>query len=330
MAMTEPLALQHDRRPLLFFSWFAFAVVAIWTVILRGSFYREEPTLAAAGVAIDLAVTLPLVWYLVAVRRGKASLLTLGPLVVFGLIAAHVMTPGEPPAILLALVGLAELTIAIVVFVRVRHALRESNDAADPLARIEAFARSMLPVPRVAKMLASELGIIWYAFGSWKQEPPEGENVRRWAKVEDWWGVVIGLSVVVIAETIGIHLWLMTKWPTAVWVLTVLELYGIVWIVADARALSLSAVRVHDDSVELAFGFRYRGVIARDDIESITRIDGTEKCWDVKLALVEEPDTLITLRRPIELDGAYGFTKKARRIALLLEDSLVVSALQTE
>lgn len=315
-------AISVDRRPVLFFSWFALCVVATWTVILRGSFYSEAPTLASAGVAIDLAITLPLVWYFVAVRRGKASPLTLGPLVVFGLISAHVMTPGEPPAILLVLVGLAELTIAVFVFVRVRHALRESRAAADPLERIEAFAHGMLPSPRVARILASELGILWYAFGSWKQEPPKGENVRRWDKVEDWWGVVIGLTVAIVAETIGIHLWLMTKWPTAVWVLTILELYGIAWIVADARALSLSAVHTHADSIDIAFGFRYRGIIAREDIESITPIDGAEKCWDVKLALVEEPDTLITLKRPVVLDGPYGFSKSVTRIGLRTVEAL--------
>lgn len=326
---SESLVRVPDRRTVLFFSWFALFVVAIWTVVLRGNFYREHPSLAAAGVAIDLAITLPLVWYLVAVRRGKASPMSMAPMVVFGLIAAHVMTPGDPPPVLLVLVGLAELTIATVVFVRVRRALRESRGAADPLERIESFAHSMLPSPTVARMLASEIGILWYAFASWKQEPPKGEPLARWAKVEDWWGVVIGFTVVIIAEAIGVHLWLMTKWPNAVWILTLLELYGIVWIVADARALSLSAVRLTDESIDIRFGFRYCGEIPFDDIESVEAIKGDEKCWDVKLALVEDPDTLLTLRRPVVLYGAYGFTKTVTRIALLVEDPELVRAIPT-
>ena len=319
--MAEPLVKDSDRRILLFFAWFSLAVVAIWTVLLRGSFYTEHPSLAAAGVAIDLAITVPLVWYLAMVRRGKASPVTLFPLVVFGLIAAHLMTPGEPPRVLLVLVGLAELGVATVVILRVKQALRQSEGTADPLERIESFARELLPSEAVARILASEIGIFWYAVFSWKKESPKGEGVMRWAKVEDWAGVMIGFLVVLVAEAVGLHLWLMTKWPTAVWLLTLSDIYAIFWLIADARALNLSAVRVTSDSLDIRFGMRWRAEVPFEDIESIVPIRGDEKCWDVKFALIEDPDTLMTFRRPVILRGAYGFRKSVTKVALLLEDT---------
>lgn len=318
-AMTESVSRSPDRRQILFFSWFSLAVVAIWTVLLRGSFYGEHPSLAAAGVAIDLAITLPLVWYLVAVRRAKASPTSLIPMVISGLIAAHVMTPGDPPPVLLALVGVAELAIATMVVIRVRRAIRSSGGAADPLERIEGFASEIVPVPRAAKMMASEIGIFWYALFSWKKAPPKGEGVMRWAKVEDWTGVMIGFLVVIIAETIGLHLWLMTKWPNAVWLLTLSDLYAIVWLIADARALSLSAVRRTDSALEIRFGIRWRAEVPLEEIESMERIESEETEVDLKLALVEEPDTIVTFRRPITFEGPYGFTKQVKTIGLLVE-----------
>jgi len=320
--MTEPMTRSLDRRTRSLFLWFSLGVVALWTALLRGSFYAEHPSMAAFGVAIDLAITLPLVWYFAAIRRGKAAAATLVPMIVIGLLAAHAMTPGEPPMALLIAVGVVEFGVVTAVVIRLRRAIRESGGAADPLERIESFARAFVPVPFAAKAIASEIGIFWYAFFSWKQAPPQGEDVRRWAKVEDWFGVMIGLLVAVVAETIGLHFWLMTKWPHAVWLLTLSDLYAIVWLVADARALSLSAVRVSDGTLDIRFGMRWKAVVPLAQIESIesVSIGGDEKKpWDLKFALVEEPDTLITFREPVVFHGPYGFRKAARKIGVLIE-----------
>jgi hypothetical protein len=317
--MAETAARTPDRRTFLFFAWFSLAVVAFWTALLRGTFYAEHPSLAAAGVAIDLAITLPLVWYFAAVRRGKAPPATLVPVIVFGLVAAHIMTPGESPPMLLVLVGLAEIGIATTVVIRVRRAMRNSSGSVDPLERIETFALELVPSRRAAKMMASEIGVFWYTFLSWKKEPPKGEGVRRWAKVEDWTGVMIGFLVVIVAEAVGLHLWLMTKWPNAIWLLTLSDLYAIVWLIADARALSLSAVKWTDDTLHIRFGMRWRAEVPRDHIESIEPVSGDDEQWDLKLALIEEPDTLVTFRKPVTFHGPYGFTKQAKSVGILVE-----------
>ena len=49
--------------------------------------------------------------------------------------------------------------------------------------------------------------------------------------------------------------------------------------------------------------------------------EGNDEPWDIKLALVEGPNVLITLEDPVTVAGPYGFKKTVSTIALLVEEN---------
>jgi hypothetical protein len=310
-----------SRGPLLLFTWITFVVVALWVTLIQGRHLAEMPSLAAVGAAIDLAVFVPLIWYLVMVRPGRASARSLVPLVAAGLIASQLIVSGSPPMPLLILVALAELTLFATALYRVRAALRRSKGPVDPIARIEELSSELIPAPAAARAVASELVVLWYALASWRQPPMTGPRIRRWARLDDWNGFFIGILVVALAELAGLHLLLMSKLPAAVWVITALEAYGLLWLIGDTRALNLSGVELHDTTLDIRFGIRWRVEIPLSMIESVEPIQGDHKCWDIKLTVLEKPDALIVLKEPITIWGIYGLRKAVTRIGLLVEDS---------
>jgi hypothetical protein len=322
--MDATLSKPLDRRALLLFLGVGLSIVVVWTILLRGPLYSTHPSFAAFGVAFDLAVGLPAFWYFIAVRPRRASPGTLVPIAVLGLIAAHAMTPGDPPAVTLVLALLVELAALFAVAWRVKHAARQSEGTGSPFERIEVFSNQLVPSRAATGILASEIGMLWFAFLSWKQPPPRGERVVRWANVEDWTGVMIGLVVVVVAEAIGLHLWLMTEWPRAVWFLTLSDLYAIIWLVADARALGLSSVRSEGGVVDIRFGLRWSASVPAGQIESIERVAGEGQVFDLELSLVEAPRTRVTFREPVPFRGPYGIRRSVRSVGLLLEDELTL------
>jgi hypothetical protein len=177
---------RSGRGPLLLFTWITFAVVALWVTLIQGRHFAEMPSLAAVGAAVDLAVFVPLIWYLVMVRSGRASAKSLVPLVAAGLIASQLIVSGTPPMAILILVGLAELTLIATALHRVRVALRKSKGPVDPVARIEELTSELVPAPVAARAAASELVVLWYALASWRHPPATGPRIKRWAKLDDW------------------------------------------------------------------------------------------------------------------------------------------------
>lgn len=216
---------RSSRGPLLLFTWMTFAVVGLWVSLIQGRHLAEMPNLAAVGAAVDLAVFVPLIWYLVMVRPGRASARSLVPLIAAGLIASQLIVSGTQPTPLLILVALAELTLIATALYRVRAALRRSKGPVDPVTRIEELASELIPAPAAARAFASELVVLWYALASWRQPPATGPRIMRWAKLDDWNGFFIGILVVALAELAGLHLLLMSKLPTAIWIITALEAY---------------------------------------------------------------------------------------------------------
>jgi hypothetical protein len=311
---------RSSRGPLLLFTWITFAVVATWVMLIQGRHLAEMPDFAAIGAAVDLAIFVPLIWYLVMVRAGQAPASSLVLLVAAGLIASQLIVSGTPPTPILILVGLAELTLIATALYRVRAALRRSKGPVDPVARIEELTVELIPAPVAARAVASELVVLWYALASWRHTPTLGPRIRRWAKLDDWNGFFIGILVVALAELAGLHLLLMSKLPTAIWIITALEAYGLLWLIGDTRALTLSGVELRDATLDIRFGIRWRVEIPVAKIESAETIQGGEKFWDVKLAVLEKPDMLIVLKEPITIWGIYGLRKTVRRVGLLVED----------
>ncbi|MDX1582307.1 MAG: hypothetical protein R3338_01780 [Thermoanaerobaculia bacterium] len=313
--MSEALR-RHDSRRLLLFLAISAAVVALWLWLLRGTFYREHPGIAEVGVAIDLMIVLPLLFWLIAggsVSDVRKELLTIGAV---GAAITLLIVPGAASAAT-NLIWIAELFVITSVIMRLRKAVKAS-DREQPLdARIRQISRDLIPFGRAAEAAATEISLIAHTFAR-RSVIESGGRDHRWKGVEDWYGVVTGLGIVIVAETIGIHLWLHESHPMVAWVILALDLYGILWLVGDARALGASGVDFDGEELDISFGLRWRGRLPIAKIESVGGFD-EERQPDLKLALVEDPEIVVTFRDPVVFTAIYGIRKRVRSLGLRVD-----------
>ncbi|MFA6956703.1 MAG: hypothetical protein WC538_12605 [Thermoanaerobaculia bacterium] len=217
-----------------------------------------------------------------------------------------------------------EAAIAVVAIVRVRAAMkavRARGDAPDdPFELLERFVHGMIPVPAVAGALLYELRVVdWALVRRGVRVAREREGTFRWKGADEWRVVVIALSIVIAAESLALHLFLAPKIGSFVWLVTALDLYAMLWLVADCRALEANGIRVTGRGVSIRFGIRWEA-----DVEpgAVDRVEAAANGnWDRKLALIDEPTLVIVMRRPVELRGPYGIRRRASRIGVRLEDS---------
>lgn len=139
------------------------------------------------------------------------------------------------------------------------------------------------------------------------------------------WGTVVACIVILICfEGIGVHLFVQQWSAKVAWTLTALDLYGILWLIGDYRALRLRPTLISPDRIELRHGRRFRATIQRDNIaavENITDESQWKKKGTVKLALLEAPRYLIRLREPVEAELPAGIKRKIDAVAILPDDT---------
>lgn len=139
------------------------------------------------------------------------------------------------------------------------------------------------------------------------------------------WGTVIACFVVLISfECVGVHL-LVQHWSTKVaWILTSLDVYGVLWLIGDYRALRLRPTLIRPGGIELRYGRRLSATIARDNVaavETITDESQWKRKGTIKLALLDDPKYLIRLREPVVATLMAGIKRKIDAIAILPDDT---------
>jgi hypothetical protein len=309
---------------------YAFLALALAVNVSAMVMHRRatsSPRRAAVDVAIlaDMTITLPLAYWLLVARPRRQSAMAFAAVAALstlrGLSYQHL-----DPRVHLAL-G-ATLEIAIVAFVagRVRAASRHAGAASgDPLERLRHAIEGLVPAPRVADVLAAEISVFLYAFGSWRSRPhvPAGAQaftMHRRSGAATLFGV---LAVMTLIESAVVHL-IVAHWSgTAAWVLTGLSIYSAAWCVAMARALVLRPTFVESDGMVLRAGLLWTLRLRRKDIANMhapavgqpRRAQGY-----VRLTALTAPTLILELASPQTARGLLGIERRVTRVGIAPDD----------
>lgn len=315
--MTASVRTPSPRGSSVFSTWlvFAFLVNAIAVIVPR---LVSRPTVAYAA-AFDVAVTVPVAYYVFVVRSGAQPALTIVPLGVLALLRALYVAPSA--AALRPVFGaLAELVVIAFLVARVRRSLRGGDARSDVIERVRSVATDMVRVAPVAEVLTSEIAVFLYAFG-WRMKASVPRDARAFTVHRDT-GVVglfacmAGLGVM---EALVVHVLLVRTFPVLAWVLTALSAYGTVWLVAVARSFALRPVLVTNDAVEIRSGLL---ATLRAPRSSIARVEivASESKGDWRVVPASAPNVRVTFASPALLRGMYGITRPVSGVALAVDD----------
>jgi hypothetical protein len=312
------------RTPALF-AVFALTLIAACAAIVRSRAFAESPDVAAWGITFDLTITIPLLYWFFVVRTGKARPITLGPVFVGGSMLAAALLPASQQQFLRQLAPVAELVLLAALVRRIVIARRTRSTSSDPYERIAAAARALAGEGRVAEAIGSEVAVSFYALFAWRMKP---ERCGITFHERNGWGTLLVCTYVVIAaEGIGMHLLLRMWHPYAAWAWTCLDLWAALWLLGDYHGLRLRHTFFDDDALHLRYGLRWSATIPRPLIASIEEVR-EESQWKrkdvLKVAILDDPRWLITLREPVVVRGLAGLRKTVTAIAMLPDQELSV------
>ncbi|XKO53861.1 beta-carotene 15,15'-monooxygenase [Lysinibacillus fusiformis] len=286
------------------------------------------------GSLIDLVVVIPILWML---YKGKFSLKQSILLVAIGCIAARFIIPIEhlQPFVAVTWVGFALEGIMIVLEILliatlVRYLPRVLADVrASSLPDIFSFSKAVekqFPQHPVIQMICSDLLVLYYGVASWKRQERLGFTLHKNSSYIAFQLMIIhGIAI----ETIGIHWWLHEKSMILSIVLLILNIYLVIFLIADMQAIRLNPIYVTDETIYISLGLMKRTEIDFNKIEEVIEDKGqlegklSKDTIDFVARDFGEayPHVILKMKEPVEVTFMLGIKKHYNQVAIKVDQS---------
>lgn len=321
-------------NPFVLFFVTAGMLLAIELLVVNVSAFAAHGNLLSLAVTADITIGIPLVYFVLVVRRKHLPAITVAPVFVLCLVLAGRILPPENHVYLDKIelaVPLVELTVVVLVAFKARQILalfrqlRPTTPYA-PEAFELALQRGLGAVPPiVGTLLTTELSLVIFAFTGWfrKARPPRQNVQAFFCHRQGSYPVVLGFLVfMVLLETTVVHL-LLQRWsPTAAIVVTLATVYTLVWLFGDLHAMRLQPTLVSASHVHVRTGMRWRMDIPLALIDRIEKVASADKKADdfLSLAPIGEARLVMHLVEPVQAVGLLGRRKLVSRVGVALDD----------
>ncbi|HEX9107189.1 MAG TPA: hypothetical protein VF832_08170 [Longimicrobiales bacterium] len=316
--------------PLFVFLTAALTVYTVELFVVRSASFWARPSVLGPAVAIDLAVFVPALYWLLVMRRGRGSWLGFFAVLTLAWLVAPLVLP--PPqrhylSALLLLGPLAEVVSLAYAAGRVRRVARAyrawPGDPADVLARLRHAVAVGLGPQRAWTALADELAMWRYAIVP-PPLMPAPPGVFSYNRRSAWGGVVLAIALAACVETLAVHLLVALWLPRLAWVLTFSSVYAVIWLIADLRACARRPI-VLGDALLVRVGIRWTVRVRLSAIERVTPVRGTavpprRAPAYLRATPFGPPSLLLELRDEVVAEGPYGLRRPVRRLGLSPDD----------
>jgi ABC-type multidrug transport system fused ATPase/permease subunit len=315
------------RHPIIWFSVATLAVLACSLYITSLPVFFQDPYLSL-GVTLDLSLGIPLLFYLLMVRRYQLSPVLIVPVFVLSVLLAGLVLPGTHQfylgflrqGLILAegialLAGTYKLRALIISYRRISLAVPDFPE------RLTQTFTQVFGNSRFHAIFVSEIAVLYYALAGWRIRKEARPAQLQWTYHTRSGYVLIWTTLIFVLflETILLHLLLMQWSETAAWIITAGSAYGFLFLVADLFAILKRPIISDSTHLYIRIGLRWRVTIPRSVIEQIQpvkELDAPDKQTLAAVLLLGQPDVLIHLKSPVEVTGMYGIRKRVSRIAL--------------
>jgi hypothetical protein len=326
--MTSSLRLPIRSGPLLLFGVLAVGVISVEHVITRRAEFSQH-ALLPLGVAADMLVCLPVLFYLLVVRPYRLPLSSLVGVLGVCLALANWLIPvaQQPPLRMLhllpALLEAATLGLAVARARRLVRAYRAAY-ARDPHFWPSAQA-AVGSLGAVGQLLLTELNLLRYACLGWWASPEVPASAAAFSSYREsgFVALVATAAAVLAVEATCVHL-LAQRWcpGLAPWLLF-LDGYGLLFLLGHAQAVRLRPVLLSPVELCLRVGFVWELAVPRASLVAaeVLREAPAEGPGMLRLSklVFASPNLLLTFAEPVEVAGPYGIRRTARHIAVYLD-----------
>ena len=323
--MTSSLRLPGRLGPLLLFGTLALLMVGTERVLTQRIEFGQRPLLPV-GVAADMLVVLPALFYWLVVRPYRLALSSLVGALGVGLALATWLLPGSallPLRLLPALLEVATLGLAAARARRLVRAYRAAY-AHDPRFWPSAQA-ALASLGAAGELLLTEVQMLRYAALGWgvAADVPAGTTAFSSHRESGFLALVATAALLLVVEATCAHLLVQRWWPgLAPWLL-LLDGYGLLFLLGHAQAVRLRPVLLGPGELRLRVGFMWELAVPRAALvaaevlrEAPAASPGT---LSLSKLLFASPNLMLTFAGPVVVRGPYGLRRPAQRIAVYLD-----------
>ncbi|MBT2680264.1 hypothetical protein J7E38_14720 [Bacillus sp. ISL-35] len=328
----------------LLFAVLASLILATNFILYRTPMFGPVPDGAVIGSLLDLLIILPLLTYFMVIRK-RYSLKYMGLVIFAGFAAAYFIVPQHHlsdypflPYLLMVSEGaflLFELYLAYTVITRLPKLLKGyktmSNQNSFFLFNIRNAVETSLPGNTAAKILVTEFSLFHYSLFSWKKKVKIDHCMAfTYHQKTSVNAVYIMIIHAIAIESIGLHYFLHGWNPIISYILLFLNIYGILFILAELQATRLTPFLLTEDHLLLQTGFSKSMHLPLNNIKEIKQYDGPEKfsrkeqaeVFDARVPdlIQEKPMFEILLHQPQDVQLMYGMKRKVNRIVLNVDE----------
>jgi hypothetical protein len=140
--------------------------------------------------------------------------------------------------------------------------------------------------------------------------------------------LLAGIGIALLAETLVLHLWLVSRHPLIALTMTAISVATLAWLAADYVAMGRGTIRMDGEVLVLDVGRRFALRVPRASLASVVQPDwrdipeaGTPAASDyLNLMKPAPPNVLLTLAEPSRVRIAGGIRRTVRRIGLHVDE----------
>ncbi len=303
-------------------------VYGIIFLLARMPSAMAHPRTFGLAALTDLTVTVPAICWFLLFRPGYIKWPALLLTAIVGVRASSLLLPVAEQVPLLKWAG---VPLELWVIARVLRRLRQMDDTGDALSRIRAGCRQVIPYERVARIVAHEIAVFYYALFSWRAKPEtrKGWKAFAYAQASGWGSLPILLAIAVIFEAFPVHM-LVRHWsPLAAWICTGLDAYGLLWLIAIARSATLRPILVGEDTIAFRVGLIWEAEFPREFVKICRRASGTvpdrNASGYLRGVVMTDPGWIIELHEPVIVEGLFASRRSVTTIGLAVDDPAAFS-----
>ena len=308
-----------------------FSILIFSIFLLTGSGIHISPELGAA-ITYDLCLTIPIIYFLL-IRKRNISKLTVVPFFILGLFTASLFIPEEQQfhldLIKTFLLPLVEITVLGLIIYRVRKAIKafklHSTGQTDFLHLAQQSALELVGKEKIAHLVATEIGTIYYSFFAWKRRELQANEFTAYKK--NAVSAILGaFMMLILVETFAMH-FIFLKWSeTFAWIIMGLSIYTIFQLFGHVRALRKRPISLESAHLHLKYGLFGEMEIPYDEIKKIEISSLHQENEEEKaehLALLPDLEgfnIILSLKKPLTMVKAFGVTKTCDVVLVYVDE----------
>lgn len=297
----------------------AFALIALAEIlVLQQPLFHRHPELKKLAVASDIGIVLPVLLFLGLRLWFPLKLSRLFSFIAIGVFIGSILTGTK----LWIFALLIEAIFVMLVLIRLRNFWQQvqahrQQDATWQAAlwqgaRVTLITLSQEPLMRYALI---EIKMLRYSLLAFWHRPSQALQTFSYYQLRNS-TVLIGLGLMLVIESIPVH-FLLHQWqPWLAWLLTISNIYVLLWLIADYRAMQLKPIELYEDRLVIHQGLRASVTVKLEHIRSITAYEDSSSLNKEAINLSCSKVPQLTLELTQAMTVKQLFSNKSAKVFL--------------